>query len=134
MTTDYTKMATDKDKRIGWLRDLKVGDKVYVNEYGVNHIREVERITPTGRLTVNGLVYNPHGREGGSTSYTHSRLSEWTPEREADIEENKRRQVLISHIGRLSLRQLSTKALEQIVFLVEMDAENTAALERVTNS
>ena len=59
-------MEETKDKRVGWLRDLKVGDKVFiVNSKGVlgstKTLAVVEKITPTGRLNMKGQQFQPSG-------------------------------------------------------------------------
>jgi hypothetical protein len=59
-------MEETKDKRVGWLRDLEVGDKVFiVSSRGVlgsaKTLAIVEKITPTGRLNVKGQQFPPSG-------------------------------------------------------------------------
>lgn len=59
-------MTESKDQRKGWLRDLKVGDKVFVVSSkgalgSVKGIAVVEKITPTGRLNVEGQQFPPSG-------------------------------------------------------------------------
>ena len=59
-------MEETKDKRVGWLKDLKVGDKVFiVGSKGVlgsvKTLAVVEKITPTGRLNVKGQQFPPSG-------------------------------------------------------------------------
>ena len=41
-----------------WLKELKVGEKVFVsNVFGNKTLGTVQRITPTGRIVVNGIQY-----------------------------------------------------------------------------
>ena len=59
-------MTESKDQRKGWLKDLKVGDKVFiVSSKGVlgsvKTFAVVEKITPTGRLNVKGQQFPPTG-------------------------------------------------------------------------
>lgn len=60
------KKEGSKDQRIGWLRELKVGDDVFVLESrgvlgtGID-LAKVEKITPTGRINVNGKQFPPNG-------------------------------------------------------------------------
>lgn len=59
-------MTESKDQRKGWLRDLKVGDKVFVVSSkgvlgSVKTLAVVEKITPTGRLNVEGQQFPPSG-------------------------------------------------------------------------
>jgi hypothetical protein len=60
-------MSSGKDQRTGWLARLKVGDPVALwtpaGRDGDTSLKEapVERITPTGRLVVDGVMYGPDG-------------------------------------------------------------------------
>lgn len=41
-----------------WLKELKAGEKVFVsNMFGNKTLETVQRITPTGRVVVNGIQY-----------------------------------------------------------------------------
>lgn len=62
---------TVKDQRQGWLADLKVGDKVIVANYYNELVGEVEKITPSGRITVKRTVYRPDGYEYGDSKNYH---------------------------------------------------------------
>lgn len=72
-------MATEvKDKRIGWLRDLKIGDKVqFSNRLKQYFDYKVSKITPTGMITVenmtgNTFVFNANGNmRGVSDAYCY---------------------------------------------------------------
>ena len=60
-------MTESKDQRKGWLKDLKVGDKVFfVISKGVlgtkRILTTVEKITPTGRIDVRGTRFPPTGK------------------------------------------------------------------------
>ena len=60
-------MEETKDKRVYWLRDLKVGDEVFiVRSNGVlgstKTLAVIEKITPTGRLNMKGQQFPPSGR------------------------------------------------------------------------
>lgn len=68
-----------KDKRTGWLAELQVGDKVFVRgSFGVS-LRKVEKISPTGRLTVGVQVFNASGSLRTSDIYSNTRLEEYIP-------------------------------------------------------
>lgn len=77
----------DKDKRTGWLRELKVGDKIYVNDA---YLHTVDRITPTGMLEVDGRLYTSNGRFRGQRKkmiFHRSYLSEYKPDNGGDTSE-----------------------------------------------
>ena len=52
-----------EDKRTGWLRELKVGDYVFVNSSGWRGtvLAKVEKITPTGRIVTDNTTFGPDG-------------------------------------------------------------------------
>ena len=59
-------MTETKDQRKGWLKDLKVGDQVLVEEsrgvFGVfKMLATVRGITPTGRINVGKYQFPPTG-------------------------------------------------------------------------
>ena len=63
---EKSNMTETKDQRKGWLKDLKVGDQVFVVELrGVfsnyKTLATVEKITPTGRINVEGYQFTPTG-------------------------------------------------------------------------
>ena len=58
-------MTETKDQRTGWLKDLKVGDKVFVVRskgiLGSRNEATIEKITPTGRIKVGRVQFPPSG-------------------------------------------------------------------------
>jgi len=68
--------VSDKDKRKGWLRDLKVGDLVLVDHGWTNRsIGKIEKITPTGKMSVGSSRYRADGFEEGKGYYnSHLRI------------------------------------------------------------
>lgn len=74
------------DKREGWLAGLIVGDAVIVANYYNESVGKVEKITPTGRITVGRTTYDADGREyGSSRGYHPYRLREATQDKIEDI-------------------------------------------------
>lgn len=65
-----------------WIQALKVGDKVVLDSsrHGTLALRVVEKVTPSGRVTVGGHTFYPDGREYGVESYHCCALREATPE------------------------------------------------------
>lgn len=76
----------DKDKRQGWLRELKIGDKVCIDcgAYGSQDytFRIINKITPTGRMIINNTTYDHEGVEMGRSDrwYRRNRKVEYTDE------------------------------------------------------
>ena len=69
----------DKDKRTGWLGNLKVGDNVFVRSDFSLKLGKVSKITPTGRITVFNSTFSHLGKAGNG--YSVVRLEEATPEK-----------------------------------------------------
>lgn len=69
----------NKDKRTGWLGNLKVGDNVFVRSDFSLKLGKVSKITPTGRITVFNSTFSHLGRAG--SCYSVVRLEEATPEK-----------------------------------------------------
>lgn len=67
----------DKDRRTGWLRNLKVGDNVFVRSDFYLKLGTVSKITSTGRITVFNSTFSHLGRAGSGSSVV--RLEEATP-------------------------------------------------------
>jgi len=86
-----------KDRREGWLADLRVGDKVCVSHKTKHdHLCVVARITPTGRILCNnGMTFNPDGIRKGADLRFASYLSLPTWETHLAC----RRRELIYHIS-----------------------------------
>ena len=94
-------MTETKDKRVGWLRDLKVGDKVFiVSSKGVlgsvRTLAVVEKITPTGRLNVEGQQFPPSGSI--YENYRSTKLEQVTEQAIQEHVSNIEKQKLIKEI------------------------------------
>lgn len=76
-------MTESKDQREGWLKELKVGDKVFVrNSRGVlgsvKSLAVVDKITPTGRINIGVQQFKPSGE--CHQGYKFTRLEQATEE------------------------------------------------------
>lgn len=94
-------MEETKDKRVYWLRDLKVGDKVFiVRSNGVlgstKTLAVVEKITPTGRLNVKGQQFPPSGSI--YENYRSTKLEQATEQAIQEHVSNIEKQKLIKEI------------------------------------
>ena len=94
-------MMEEKDKRKGWLRDLKVGDKVFViRSRGVlgstKTLSIVEKITPVGRINVGGQQFPPTGSFYGD--YHSTKLEQTTEEAIQEHISNVKKRKLIKEI------------------------------------
>lgn len=63
-----------------WIKNLKVGDLVVVSSRTFAAVRKVEKITPSGLIKVNGILYNNNGCERGGDICSRNYLREATPE------------------------------------------------------
>ena len=69
----------NKDRQIGWLKELKVGDNVFIRSSLGLKLGTVTKITPTGRITVFNSTFSHMGRAGSGFSVI--RLEEATLEK-----------------------------------------------------
>lgn len=117
-----------KDRRTGWLAELQVGDKVFIHSaFGVS-LRKVEKISPTGRLTVGVQVFNASGSLRTSDIYSNTRLEEYTEEKYQKHLLRIKKLKLVEYIEktpRYILRDLPVEALEKFVEAIkEVKGEN----------
>lgn len=63
-----------------WIKNLKEGDLVIVQTRLCQHLRKVEKITPSGLIKVNGVLYNKDGVMRGCSVWEVNVLHEATDE------------------------------------------------------
>lgn len=63
-----------------WIKNLKEGDLVIVESNLSSRIAKVEKITPSGLIKVNGVLYNKDGFMRGGDSWNMPKLREATDE------------------------------------------------------
>lgn len=109
----------EKDKRTGWLKELKVGDEVFLIQQGRgvwgSHttISQVQKITPTGKINVDGVQFSPDGSYYGSSNSLW--LKELTPESKEEYLAERKRQTLARSISNtLTPRMISELSLEKL--------------------
>lgn len=106
-----------------WLNNLKVGDKVIVENMNWKRITTIEKITPTRQIKLVG--YNRRFKDGsqiGSYGYNVPWLSEWTQEKENVIMINAtKKRELLTHIKNCDFSMLSINTLEKIIKTIDDD-------------
>lgn len=117
-----------KDIRQGWLAELKVGDSVIVETYNYDltssFISQVDRITPTGRIKVNGRSFNSQGKVIARNSSIAASLVKLDIKcLEVYLAKN-RKYVLISQIKNSDLSNISLSNLEKIKSLIDNSSTN----------
>lgn len=119
-----------KDKRQGWLRELKEGDEVFIvgmetDSYEETEIGTVSHITPTGRIGVNYTQYSVEGYRK-HVSYP-TRLKKLTPEAKQEYLLEKERQEYLKESQRTALFIKTREALNNLN-LDKMSIEELQAL------
>lgn len=113
----------DKDKREGWLKELKVGDEVAIEcgsfGYRDYDIKKIDKISPTGRITINSTVYDHTGREmGKADAWTKQyKLEPVTKEIKDFIREKK----LYTKVKNVKWNDVGLDKLEEISKILELD-------------
>jgi tryptophanyl-tRNA synthetase len=116
----------DKDKRVGWIRDLKEGDKVFVKDRHGEILSKVEKITTTGRINTSHYRFTPNG-VGGDT-YNHHYLVEWTQEKEDEFNKKLRHRKLCSYLRNTEWDKLN---LESIIEIYRITKEKRRENEKI---
>ena len=106
-----------KDKRQGWLKELKEGDEVFIvgidtDSYDEAEIGTVTHITPTGRIGVNYTQYSVEGYRK-HVSYP-TRLKKLTPEAKKEYLLEKERQEYLKEAQRTALLIKTREALSKL--------------------
>jgi hypothetical protein len=106
-----------KDKRQGWLKELKEGDEVFIvgvdtDSYEETEIGTVTHITPTGRIGVNYTQYSVEGYRK-HVSYP-TRLKKLTPEAKKEYLLEKERQEYLKEAQRTVLLIKTREALSKL--------------------
>ena len=121
-----------KDKRQGWLRELKEGDEVFIVDMETDGCEETEigtvtHITPTGRIGVNYTQYSVEGERKYNRFPT--RLKKLTPEakqeyllekeRQKDLKESQRTALFIKTREALNNLNLDKMSIEELQALYD---------------
>lgn len=119
-------MTESKDQREGWLKELKVGDKVFVRNYrgalgSVKSLAVVDKITPTGRINIGGQQFKPSGEY--HQGYKFTRLEQATEESIKEFMLEKQKSALIREIADKVnngvLKEMSTLDLKVIKMTID---------------
>lgn len=102
---EKSNMTESKDQRKGWLKELKVGDKVFIvisrGVLGNNRIlTTIEKITPTGRINAGGKQFPPTGKF--YANYIFTELEQATEK------------LILEHINNVKKRKIIEKLNEEI--------------------
>ena len=96
-------------------RPVKVGDKIILEYDGVQRrIRIINKITPKGTIIVDGVKFDPEGREKTS-NFCHFSLDYITPK---DIEDAKKR-TMIRKCQETKLEDLNLDQLDKIYKIMQ---------------
>ena len=72
-----------------WIDSLKAGDDVIISNRYIQFVGTVEKITPAGKIKVNGFMFRKDGSQVSSDRWCLTRLLEATPEAVRKISEDK---------------------------------------------
>ena len=117
----------EKDKRTGWLKDIKVGDEVFLigellHEVFLQKVAIVEKITPAGRIKAGGYKFNQCGRFE-KTDFCSVRLEKLTPEMKSKLLLNTERERLEAKtkvvVDKIDVSKLSDEKLGRLYTFLE---------------
>lgn len=106
----------NKDKRTGWLKELKVGDNVFIRSSLGLKLRTVTKITPTGRITVFNSSFSHLGKAG--SGYSVVRLEEATPEKiskyHQQLQKSKMIKLVKENFSKINFEKLDLGDIEEL--------------------
>ncbi|ACA57451.1 hypothetical protein FDC45_17820 [Clostridium botulinum] len=113
----------DRDKRKDWLKDLKPGDEVTVESVGFGYrdyaIKKIDKISPTGRITIGGAVFSHKGKEMGiKDSWTRAKALVPVSQ---EIKDYVRRKKLYTKVKNIDWAEVSLVNLEEIARILKID-------------
>lgn len=101
-----------------WLKELKVGDKVVVNNRYRKILTTVIKITPKGFIkTENGFQFNSDGTQRSSNIWDSATLLQFTDEVMLEFKKNK----LVNQCKEIKFSELTIEQLEQILLIVNKE-------------
>ena len=109
-----------------WIKNLKVGDYVFMSWRMGTSLRKVEKITPKGNIKVDGVLFNKDGSERGGDVWNKCYLSEATPEAIKSFREElaiKKAIKLMREIKSITIEQ-ANKIIEVLEYKSEMVGED----------
>lgn len=111
----------DKDKRKGWLRELKEGDKICISIGGYLYkdrykFDKIKRITPTGIIKTSHQIFTPSGIQKTTGRFVSAdEIVQYTLQIKQVIE----RTLLENKLKNMQMEDLSLNQLRRINAIVE---------------
>ena len=107
----------NKDTRTGWLKELKVGDNVFIRSYLGLKLGTVTEISSTGRIAVYNSTFSHTGR--AESGFPLIRLEEATPEKISEhiekFQKSKMIKLIKENISKINFEKLDLGDLEELV-------------------
>ncbi len=105
-----------------FLKNIKEGDTVIMTRRFFEKICKVEKITPTGLIKVNGILFNKSGIQRGGDTWSKYYLHEATPERVKKIKDN----AIIRKAFDLmnTIKNLTAEQAKQIIVILSQGEKN----------
>lgn len=106
------------------LKNLKVGDLVFVYYYSSTCIKPVQKITPTGLIKVDGNLFNTNGFIRGGDKYCTTHIEVATPE---EIEEFRQRiyiKKVFNNLKKLKIEDITFEQAKEINRILSFDEES----------
>ncbi len=95
-------------------KNLKVGDKVFVCYTGRTAVRAVEKITPTGLIKVDGILFNINGSARGGGAYCRTHIEIATPEKIEKIKQDVYIKKVMANLKELKTEDVTFEQAEEI--------------------
>lgn len=96
------------------LKNLQVGDLVFVYYQSITRVKPVQKITPSGLIKVDGNLFNQNGRIRGGGSYCTTRIEIATPEKIEDFKKRAYIKKTFSDLQNLTVEDISFEQAQEI--------------------
>ena len=111
------------DKRTGWLKDLKEGDKVIVQSRYNTSIKTITKITPSGRIKIESDQFDSFGQQSPGDKWYPVYLEQWTQKKEDDMKRIINFKKMCSYLEDKKWKQCDYKFIKSVYDFIQ-DMEN----------
>lgn len=108
------------------LKNIQVGDMVFVYYQSCKCIKPVQKITPSGLIKVDGNLFNPNGFIRGGGVYCTTYIEIATPEKIEEFRQQIYIKKVLANLKKLKLEDITFEQAERISHILDFrNKENT---------
>lgn len=109
------------------LKNIQVGDMVFIHYHSHKCIKPVQKITPSGLIKVDGNLFNSNGFIRGGGAYCTTRIEIATPEKVEEFRQQTYIKKVLANLKELKLEDITFEQAERISHILDFEnKENTS--------